>query len=86
MIITIRNGEQFIDDCFKSIIQQRLVHDELRVSLELCVFNDASTDNTIQILNAWKKKFEDDTPSIIMNIINSTESQSKGGKYIVWCH
>lgn len=55
MIITVLlstyNGEKFLDKQLESIINQ--VTDK---TINILVRDDGSTDNTIAILNKWKKK------------------------------
>lgn len=48
VIIAVYNGEQFIDDCLSSISNQ--TYD----NIEIIICDDASTDNSIAILEKWR--------------------------------
>ena len=58
VIITIYNSEKYLSDCLNSIINQTLKE------IEIICINDGSTDNSLQILNYYKKK---DNRIIIFN-------------------
>ena len=49
IITPVRNGDKFLEECLQSIIDQTYTG-----PMELCVFNDGSTDTTADILRAWE--------------------------------
>ena len=54
IIIPVYNGERFIKKCFNSLSKQRNIR-----NYEIIIANDASTDNTINIIKKKKiKKFK----------------------------
>ncbi|EEB11236.1 glycosyltransferase, putative [Pediculus humanus corporis] len=53
IIIPIHNGEQWINECFESILTQDILKTN---GIEISVFNDASTDRTSELLLYWEKK------------------------------
>lgn len=52
VIVPIYNGAKYISDCVESILTQ-----EGSFTIELIIINDASTDNTLLLLNNLKRKF-----------------------------
>lgn len=55
IIVPCYNVEKYINRCLKSIINQTYGFE----NIELILINDASTDNTFGILNAYKDKYKD---------------------------
>ncbi|KAJ4432071.1 hypothetical protein ANN_20685 [Periplaneta americana] len=53
VIVPIHNGEAWIDDCFEAIQLQSAVE---HLTLEVSAYDDSSTDNTWDMLQAWKEK------------------------------
>ena len=51
IIIPVYNGEKYIKRCLDSILSNK-------VNLEIIAINDASTDNSLEILNKYKDKIE----------------------------
>lgn len=49
VIIPVRNGEKYIEECLKSVLKQTYRE------LEILVVDDASDDNTIEILRKYEK-------------------------------
>ena len=86
IIIPCYNGEQYIDRCFKALINQTYKN------LEVIAVNDGSTDNTSQILNKYIDIFKDN--KIIFKIINQENMGQAGavnnalkqvcGEFLVW--
>lgn len=81
IILSINNGENFIEDCFNKIFDQTFT------DYELIVIDDASTDNTLNKIYTWVPKFRNLT--VLRNGINRglTYSLNKGigiakGQYI----
>ncbi|XP_077183699.1 queuosine-tRNA galactosyltransferase isoform X3 [Paroedura picta] len=54
VILPIYNAECWLDECLKSLLEQ-----DFQGSIELSVFNDASTDNSINIIEKWKVLLEE---------------------------
>ncbi|XP_048347426.1 UDP-GlcNAc:betaGal beta-1,3-N-acetylglucosaminyltransferase-like protein 1 isoform X2 [Sphaerodactylus townsendi] len=54
VILPVYNAECWLDECLKSLLNQ-----DFQGSIELSVFNDASTDNSINIIEKWKVLLEE---------------------------
>ncbi|XP_070595858.1 queuosine-tRNA galactosyltransferase isoform X2 [Erythrolamprus reginae] len=54
VILPVYNAESWLDECLKSVLDQ-----DFQGSLELSVFNDSSTDNSINIIKKWKILLEE---------------------------
>lgn len=67
VIVPVYNGENYIRDCFNSILGQTLKE------LEIIVINDGSTDQTREIIDEYKEKY----PQIIQCITKENEGQGK---------
>lgn len=78
MIITVLNGARWIDTCFKSILCQTAGSDKT-LQIEVCVFDDASTDDTRELLQGWKTTLE--TSGMWMKIVGGNSEQPKGVGY-----
>ncbi|MDE5872872.1 MAG: glycosyltransferase, partial [Lachnospiraceae bacterium] len=61
VIVPCYNGVKFLDRCIKSILEQTIGYKHL----EMIFINDASTDNTLELLMDYEKKYEDNI--IIIN-------------------
>ena len=82
IIVPIYNGEAFLEDCIKSIINQTYKN------IEIILINDGSTDKTARICENYKKK---DSRIVIVNKENTGVSDSRNlgikiakGKYIMF--
>ncbi|KAM7297568.1 UDP-GlcNAc:betaGal beta-1,3-N-acetylglucosaminyltransferase-like protein 1 [Ixodes scapularis] len=53
IITPLYNGERWIDQCFDSVLAQNFGE-----TLELSVYDDSSTDGSLQLLQSWKPKLE----------------------------
>ncbi|KAK6187454.1 hypothetical protein SNE40_005481 [Patella caerulea] len=53
IIIPVYNGEKWLDKCLQSVFIQ-----SYSKPMELSVYNDGSTDNTISILDDWRERLE----------------------------
>lgn len=80
IIITVYNGADYLEECLESVLSQTLSDTEI-----ICV-DDASTDNTPQILKAYENKI-----TVITNTENcmAGESRNRGfqkavGEYVVF--
>lgn len=77
IIIPVRNGEKWIDQCMESVLAQSIItnpHENLKV--EIVVFNDGSTDKTHEILKKWADYCL--AQSINFVIVNSNVSKGVG--------
>ncbi len=74
ILLTVFNGSKTIDRCLESIFLQS--HPHCRI---VCV-NDASTDDTMEKLYAWQKKFGPEKMTILLNETNLgvTKSSNRG--------
>ncbi|XP_049818551.1 UDP-GlcNAc:betaGal beta-1,3-N-acetylglucosaminyltransferase-like protein 1 [Aethina tumida] len=68
IIIPIHNGSQWINQCFQSIFDQTALK---TLKIEICVCNDASTDDTLHLLSLWKVKFNE--IGVYLNIFNNPQ-------------
>lgn len=85
VIIAVKNGEQYLEDCIKSIINN---YDSKKCKIEIIVINDNSTDKTLQVLEELSKKNK------ILKFSNSSGKgvsdarncglQLASGKYVVF--
>lgn len=73
MIVPVRNGGTWIEKCFNSILKQTATN---AVDLEVCVCNDASTDDTLKQLQSWKIIFQDH--SIGFKLYNNDKNPGGG--------
>ncbi|SCY04239.1 Glycosyl transferase family 2 [Lachnospiraceae bacterium XBB2008] len=69
IIIPCYNVEKYIDRCLQSIVEQTYPIDKMEI---ICV-NDASTDDTLEILKMWEQKWPDN-----IMIIDCTENGRQG--------
>uniref|UniRef100_A0A7N4V643 UDP-GlcNAc:betaGal beta-1,3-N-acetylglucosaminyltransferase like 1 n=1 Tax=Sarcophilus harrisii TaxID=9305 RepID=A0A7N4V643_SARHA len=53
IILPVHNAECWLDDCLQSVLEQ-----DFEGTLELSIFNDASKDKSMNIINKWKIKLE----------------------------
>lgn len=67
VIIPVYNTSQYLDQCLESLVNQTLQDIEI-----ICV-NDASTDNSLQVLHLWAEKDER------IKVIDSPENRRQGG-------
>ncbi|XP_015415425.1 PREDICTED: UDP-GlcNAc:betaGal beta-1,3-N-acetylglucosaminyltransferase-like protein 1 [Myotis davidii] len=71
VILPVHNAEPWLDECLRSVLQQ-----DFEGSMELSVFNDASKDKSMAIIEKWKVKLED---SGILVVIGGHDSPSPRG-------
>lgn len=67
VIIPVYNASKYLDECLDSLVKQTFTNIEI-----ICV-NDASTDDSLNILQKWAKKDER------IKIINSLQNRNVGG-------
>ncbi|XP_048673322.2 queuosine-tRNA galactosyltransferase isoform X3 [Caretta caretta] len=73
VILPVRNTECWLDECLKSIVEQ-----DFEGTMELSVFNDASKDNSINIIEKWKLKLEDVGIRVVIDGHDSPQPQGVG--------
>nr|XP_008102515.1 PREDICTED: UDP-GlcNAc:betaGal beta-1,3-N-acetylglucosaminyltransferase-like protein 1 isoform X4 [Anolis carolinensis] len=71
VILPVYNAECWLDECLKSVLEQ-----DFQGSFELSVFNDASTDNSVRIIEHWKVILEDVGIRVVLG--GNTSSQPSG--------
>ncbi|XP_046586857.1 UDP-GlcNAc:betaGal beta-1,3-N-acetylglucosaminyltransferase-like protein 1 isoform X1 [Neodiprion lecontei] len=76
IIIPIRNGENWIDTCLQSVLNQTALS---FVKVEVSVCDDASTDRTPELLCTWKLRLE--ALSIPVKIFRNQNQESGGVGY-----
>ncbi|XP_041473163.1 UDP-GlcNAc:betaGal beta-1,3-N-acetylglucosaminyltransferase-like protein 1 isoform X2 [Lytechinus variegatus] len=67
IIMPVHNGEPWLTECLESVVSQTF-----NGSMELSVYNDASTDMTASILEGFKSKMEKAGISMLINGHNGT--------------
>jgi glycosyltransferase involved in cell wall biosynthesis len=67
IIVPVYNTAEFLPRCIKSLLSQTLKE------IEIILINDASTDNSLEIMNQYK------TCCQKLHVINSTVNQRQGG-------
>ncbi len=83
IIIPCYNAEKYIENCLKSLVENS---GGILSAFEIIAINDGSTDNTLEILESFAKKF--DTIKVInQNNMGSSVARNKGmenssGEYI----
>ncbi|XP_019398261.1 PREDICTED: UDP-GlcNAc:betaGal beta-1,3-N-acetylglucosaminyltransferase-like protein 1 isoform X2 [Crocodylus porosus] len=73
VILPVHNSESWLDGCLKSVLEQ-----DFQGTMELSVFNDASKDNSISIVEKWKIKLEDVGIQVIIGGHDSPQPQGVG--------
>ncbi|EMP23742.1 UDP-GlcNAc:betaGal beta-1,3-N-acetylglucosaminyltransferase-like protein 1, partial [Chelonia mydas] len=73
VILPVRNTECWLDECLKSVVEQ-----DFEGTMELSVFNDASKDNSINIIEKWKLKLEDVGIRVVIDGHDSPQPQGVG--------
>ncbi|XP_040312692.1 queuosine-tRNA galactosyltransferase isoform X3 [Herpailurus yagouaroundi] len=71
IILPVYNAELWLDECLESVLQQ-----DFEGSMELSVFNDASKDKSMTIIEKWKVKLEN---SGVRVVIGGHDSPSPRG-------
>ena len=80
VVVSVYNGEKYIEKCIKSILRQSYKN------IELIVVNDGSIDKTKKILDKYKESI------VVINKNNTgvSDSRNRGidkatGEYIMFC-
>ncbi|XP_029422596.1 UDP-GlcNAc:betaGal beta-1,3-N-acetylglucosaminyltransferase-like protein 1 isoform X5 [Nannospalax galili] len=71
VILPVHNAQQWLDECLMSVLKQ-----DFEGTMELSVFNDASKDQSMTIIEKWKMNLED---SGIPVVIGGHDSPSPRG-------
>ncbi|ELR62233.1 UDP-GlcNAc:betaGal beta-1,3-N-acetylglucosaminyltransferase-like protein 1, partial [Bos mutus] len=71
VILPVHDAEPWLDECLGSVLQQ-----DFEGSMELSIFNDASKDKSMTVIEKWKKKLEG---SGILVVIGGHDSPSPRG-------
>ncbi|XP_062507806.1 UDP-GlcNAc:betaGal beta-1,3-N-acetylglucosaminyltransferase-like protein 1 [Corticium candelabrum] len=54
VVVPMHNAELWIDDCLQSVLTQKFAG-----KLELSIYNDASTDRSLEIVERWRTRLQD---------------------------
>ncbi|XP_013921310.1 PREDICTED: UDP-GlcNAc:betaGal beta-1,3-N-acetylglucosaminyltransferase-like protein 1 isoform X2 [Thamnophis sirtalis] len=73
VIMPVYNAESWLDECLKSVLDQ-----DYQGSIELSVFNDSSTDNSINIIKKWQILLEEAGIQVILGENYSTHPGGVG--------
>ncbi|XP_066092272.1 queuosine-tRNA galactosyltransferase isoform X3 [Saccopteryx bilineata] len=73
VILPIHNAEPWLEECLKSVLQQ-----DFEGSMELSVFNDASKDKSMAIVEKWKMKLEGSGIPVVIGGHNSPSPRGVG--------
>ncbi|XP_047996219.1 UDP-GlcNAc:betaGal beta-1,3-N-acetylglucosaminyltransferase-like protein 1 [Leguminivora glycinivorella] len=74
IIIPVRNGQQWINNCLKSIADQSILNSE--TDIEIVAYNDGSIDETENLLKQWQCYFKERRIELILT--GSTTSRGVG--------
>lgn len=73
VILPVYNAECWLDECLKSVLEQ-----DFKGSVELSVFNDASVDNSLSIIEKWKILLEEAGIRVLIGGHHSPQPQGVG--------
>ncbi|KAM6469808.1 queuosine-tRNA galactosyltransferase isoform 2-T2 [Liasis olivaceus] len=73
VILPVYNAESWLDECLKSVLDQ-----DFQGSIELSVFNDASKDNSINIIKKWKILLEETGIRVVLGENYSSQPRGVG--------
>ncbi|KAK5639979.1 hypothetical protein RI129_010790 [Pyrocoelia pectoralis] len=76
IIIPIHNGGQWLDSCFESIMNQTAIG---KLKMEVCICEDASSDNTSELLDQWLPSFK--LKEITLHVYKNTTGSPCGVGY-----
>lgn len=80
IIIPVYNCEDFVVECLKSIDNQVLKSTDMELELEVSIFDDASQDTSLNLINKWTQ-----TTHLKNIIISRNDSSSpKGGTSMLY--
>ncbi|XP_069510645.1 queuosine-tRNA galactosyltransferase [Ambystoma mexicanum] len=73
IIIPVRNADPWLDECLKSVLEQ-----DFQGSLELSIFNDASEDNSLSIIEKWQPRLEERGITVVIGGHQSAKPRGVG--------
>ncbi|XP_051993564.1 UDP-GlcNAc:betaGal beta-1,3-N-acetylglucosaminyltransferase-like protein 1 isoform X3 [Xyrauchen texanus] len=73
VIMPVYNACDWLNECLGSILQQ-----DFQGSLELSVYDDASTDNSRELIESWRERFKERGVSVMISGHNSTSPRGVG--------
>ncbi|MEQ2244922.1 UDP-GlcNAc:betaGal beta-1,3-N-acetylglucosaminyltransferase-like protein 1 [Ilyodon furcidens] len=73
IIIPVHNASCWLKECLQAILQQ-----DFAGSMELSVFDDASTDDSRKVLEGWRERMEDRGISVVISGHNSSQPRGVG--------
>ncbi|KAI4470074.1 glycosyltransferase [Holotrichia oblita] len=76
VIIPIFNGSHWIDNCFEHIFVQTCIG---KLAVEICICDDSSTDNTLELLYKWEKIFS--KKNVRLNVFQNSSGKPSGVGY-----
>uniref|UniRef100_A0ABM5FM94 Queuosine-tRNA galactosyltransferase isoform X5 n=1 Tax=Pogona vitticeps TaxID=103695 RepID=A0ABM5FM94_9SAUR len=71
VILPVYNAESWLDECLQSVLDQ-----DFQGSIELSVFNDSSTDNSVHMIQKWKVHLEEAGIRVVLG--GNYSSQPRG--------
>nr|XP_057935910.1 UDP-GlcNAc:betaGal beta-1,3-N-acetylglucosaminyltransferase-like protein 1 isoform X1 [Doryrhamphus excisus] len=73
IIMPVYNASFWLDECLQAILDQ-----DFSGSMELSVFDDASTDDSRKVMEAWREKLEGRSISVVISGHNSDQPRGVG--------
>lgn len=84
VVSAVYNVEKYLDDYFKSLIQQSL---DFKKHIKLIMVDDGSTDSSADIIKKWQKKYPDNILYVYKENGGQASARNLGIEYIrtPWC-
>lgn len=73
VIMPVFNASDWLDECLQAILEQ-----DFQGRMELCVFDDGSTDGSRELVERWRPKFEDRGISVLISGHKSSSPRGVG--------
>ncbi|XP_038633333.1 UDP-GlcNAc:betaGal beta-1,3-N-acetylglucosaminyltransferase-like protein 1 isoform X4 [Scyliorhinus canicula] len=73
IILPVYNAARWLDECLQSVLEQ-----DFQGSMELLVFNDASKDDSMNIIRKWRTKLEDRSIHVVIDGHESSHPKGVG--------
>ncbi|XP_032418163.1 queuosine-tRNA galactosyltransferase isoform X1 [Xiphophorus hellerii] len=73
IIMPVHNASSWLEECLQAIM-----HQDFTGSMELSVFDDASTDDSRKVLEAWRERMEDRGISVVISGHGSSQPGGVG--------